>query len=168
MRRCRRHGLSLNSKAAGVTLIELLVTLVILSILALAALPYAELTIRRNQELELRAALRQVRTAIDRFHEDWRNGRIPKLSSGVSQHGYPKTLAVLVEGVSGEGVSVNRYLRRIPVDPLNPENIDKEEIWVLRAYLDNADALSWGGEDVYDIRSRSEKTAINGSLYKVW
>src|ERR1043166_4804242 len=83
----------------GFTLVELLVTLAILSILAAAALPYAEVTVRRDKELELRRALRDVRGAIDAFHDDWTAGRIAHTENGASDDGYPKTLQVLVDGM---------------------------------------------------------------------
>src|SRR3989475_9224302 len=96
MRRFGPRGSSSNSR--GVTLIELLGALAILSILAAAALPYAEVTVRREKELELRRALRDVRTAIDAFYEDWKGGKISRTSIAASEDGYPKTLQVLVEG----------------------------------------------------------------------
>src|SRR5512142_888345 len=104
---------------SGLTLIELLVTLAILSILAAAALPYAELTVRRDKELELRRSLREVRTAIDAFHDDWVAGRITHTDDTASADGYPKTLQVLVQGVdTGRAAgSKRRYLRRIPRAP---------------------------------------------------
>ena len=90
----------------GLTLIELLVALVIISILAAAALPFAETTVTREKELELRRALRDVRGAIDRFNDDWLAGRIPKTAEGVSEDGYPRSLRVLVVGVdSGDARS---------------------------------------------------------------
>lgn len=154
----------------GLTLIELLVTLLILSILASAALPYAELTVRRNKELELHRGLRQIRTAIDRFHEDWRRDRISKLQNAASEDGYPKTLQILVEGVD-EGRADGRkrkYLRRVPRDPFANPNVPSEERWVLRSYQDEPGTIGWGGQDVYDVHSVSEKTAIDGSVYEDW
>ena len=105
--------------ARGLTLIELLVVLVILSILAAAALPYAEVTVRREKELELRQALRQVRSAVDVFHDDWKTGKIPKTGDAASDDGYPKTLQILVDGVdAGQAKGGKlRYLRRVPRDP---------------------------------------------------
>src|SRR6266446_324491 len=116
----RKSGRRASSSAdRGLTLVELLVTLVILSILAAAALPYAEVTVRREKELELRRALRDVRTAVDAFYEDWKGGKISRTSTAASEDGYPKTLQVLVDGAdSGDAkASKRRYLRRIPRDP---------------------------------------------------
>jgi general secretion pathway protein G len=149
---------------------ELLVTLVILSILAAAAIPYAEMTVKRNNELELRRALREVRTAIDRFHEDWETGKVSKFGDGVSEDGYPKTLEVLVEGVETAQAKGGRrkYLRRIPEDPFGERGKPPVEQWVLLGYQDEPDSSQWGGKDVYNVRTSSEKTAIDGSTYKDW
>jgi general secretion pathway protein G len=166
----RRDGKASVRSANGLTLIELLVALVILSILAAAALPYAELTVRRDKEYELRRALRDVRTAIDAYHEDWRNGRIPKGTEGASEDGFPRTLAVLVEGVdTGQAQAARRYyLRRIPRDPFAGTDRPPAEQWVLRGYQDAPDARAWGGSDVYDLRSSSAETAIDGTRYRDW
>ena len=168
MRKCVRRAWSSSNR--GLTLIELLVTLVILSILAAAAVPYAELTVRRDKEMELRRTLRQVRTAIDSFHDDWRNGAISKTGDGVSDDGFPKTLTVLVEGVEAGDAKggVRKYLRRIPRDPFADALKDPEEQWSIRGYQDEADALSWNRIDVYDIRTTSEGTAIDGTSYENW
>ena len=172
MRRCGLHALSSNSwrPASGLTLIELLVTLVILSILAAAALPYAELTVRRDKEIELRRALREIRTAIDGFHEDWAAGRISKLNDALSEDGYPKTLQALVNGAETSGAKggKRRYLRRIPRDPFLDTTKPPEEQWVLRGYQDEPDTIVWGGKDVYDVRSAAENIAIDGTHYKDW
>ena len=168
MRRFGPRGSSSNSR--GLTLIELLVALAILSILAAAALPYAEVTVRREKELELRRALRDVRTAIDAFYEDWKGGKISRTSTAASEDGYPKTLQVLVEGAdSGDAKgSKRRYLRRIPRDPFSEQTPPPAEQWVLRSYQDGSDSLAWGGRDVYDIRSSSENIALDGTRYREW
>jgi general secretion pathway protein G len=154
----------------GVTLIELMVTLVILSILAAAAVPYAELTVRRNHELELRRSLRDIRSAIDRLHDDWETGKISKLGNAVSEDGYPKTLGALVEGVEAAQAKGGKikYLRRIPPDPFAEAGKLVEEQWGLRGYQDEVNSILWGGRDVFDVRSASGKKAIDGSLYKDW
>jgi general secretion pathway protein G len=165
----RASSSSSRRQALGLTLVELLVTLAILSILATAALPYAEVTIRREKEWELRRALRDVRQAIDLFHDDWKTGRIPKTAEGASEDGYPKTLGTLVAGVdSGDAKGAKRrYLRRIPRDPLADAR-PPEEQWVLRGYQDDPDALTWNGRDVYDLRTASSGSALDGTLYKDW
>ncbi len=172
MRRCEPHALLSNSSrpASGLTLIELLVTLVILSILAAAALPYAELTVRRDKEIELRRALREMRTGIDGFHEDWAAGRISKLNDTVSEDGYPKALQVLVDGAETSGAKggKRRYLRRIPRDPFSDAAKPPEEQWMLRGYQDEPDTIIWGGKDIYDVHSAAENIAIDGTHYKDW
>jgi general secretion pathway protein G len=154
----------------GFTLVELLVTLAILSILAAAALPYAEVTVRREKELELRKALRDVRGAIDAFYEDWKGGKISRTATAASEDGYPRTLQTLVEGADTGDAKGNkrRYLRRIPRDPFADPARAPAEQWVLRSYQDNSDALTWGGRDVYDIRSASEGTALDGTRHRDW
>ncbi|MDT3706335.1 MAG: type II secretion system protein [Thiobacillus sp.] len=173
MRNCGHRGLSSSNRAGarGLSLIELLVTLVIVSILAAAALPYAEATVRREKELELRRALRDIRSAIDQFHDDWQAGRMAKSTDGASDDGYPHTLRVLVEGVDkGDAKGgKRRYLRRIPHDPLAADpKLDPELQWVLRGYQDETDAIVWGRKDVYDLKSGSEATALDGTRYRDW
>lgn len=172
MRRFGLHASSSSNRipAPGLTLIELLVTLVILSILAAAALPYAEVTIRRDKEIELHRALREVRTAIDAFHEDWVAGRISKLNDAASDGGYPKTLQVLVDGAETSGIKggKRRYLRRIPRDPFAEAAKRPEDQWVLRGSQDEVDTIAWGGKDVYDVRSASPGIALDGSRYQDW
>ena len=159
-----------SKQQSGLTFIELIVTLVILSILAAAALPYAEIAFRRDQELELRHALREIRTAIDYFHTDWQAGRVPVTGDTASHDGFPKSLAVLVDGVDMAGISSKRrfYLRCIPANPFAEATLKAEDQWQLRSYRDKKDAAFWGGEDVYDVRVRTEKIAINETYYKDW
>jgi general secretion pathway protein G len=154
----------------GFSLIELLVTLMILSILATAALPFVETTVIRSKELELHSTLREVRIAIDNFHDDWVTGKISKTNSNVSEDGYPRTLQILVDGVEGSDAKgkKRRYLRRIPRDPFAEQDKSPLEDWRVRAYQDEVDSTVWGRADVYDIQSMSNKTALDGTLYKNW
>ena len=165
----------------GVTLIELLVTLVIMFILASVALPFTKVSTKRSQELELRQTLRTVRVAIDNFHKDWeRDGSIKKgqlclnnklaceENTGVT--GYPKDLETLLkveltggEAQVGEQSKIRRYLRKIPIDPMT----DTTE-WGLRCYQDEPDETRWCGEDVFDIYTTSDKRALDGTPYREW
>ena len=157
-------------KLAGLTLIELLVVMVILSILASVAMPFSELIVKRNKELELKRNLRTIRTAIDRFHQDWQLKKLSQFESTASIDGYPLTLLTLTEQITltGEGAKSRRYLRRIPPNPFADQTLPANEQWLRLSYLDNADTSSWGGQDVYDVRTESERTAIDGSTYNVW
>ena len=159
-----------SSADRGLTLVELLVTLVILSILATAALPYAEVAVRRDKEIELRRALRDVRSAIDAFHDDWTGGKISRTGTASSEDGYPKTLQVLVDGAdTGDAKGSRRkYLRRVPRDPFGEAAKPPETQWIVRGYQDASDSLVWGGRDVYDLRSGSDAVALDGTRYKDW
>lgn len=157
-------------RSAGLTLMEMLVTLAILSILASAAMPYAEITVKRNREVELKRALREIRTAIDRFHADWQDGKVAKMSGVASINGYPKQLQHLVDGVQLVGVSEKRkYLRRIPTDPMVFDKTGMaNHAWLLVSYRDAPDSQTWGGEDVYDVRSSSDRLALDKTRYDAW
>lgn len=147
---------------AGVTLIELMVTMVVLSILATGILPLSQMAYKRSKEMELRQNLRIIRKALDDYK---RLADEKKILVEAGASGYPKTLEVLVEGVDLKGeVSVKRkFLRRIPRDPM----VEEGE-WGLRSYADEPDAEIWGGQDVYDVYSKSEKQALDGTYYKDW
>ncbi len=167
--------------ARGVTLIELLVTLVIMFILASVALPFTKVSTKRSQELELRQTLRTIRGAIDTFRRDWardgatlvgplcsKNQLTCKEETGIT--GYPKTLESLLkielsggEAQSEEHSSIRRYLRKIPIDP-----ITNTTEWGLRCYQDEPDESRWCGEDVFDIYTTSERIAVDGTPYRDW
>jgi general secretion pathway protein G len=161
---------SISLKANGFTLVEMLVVLAILSILAAVTVPYAEMTVKRGKELDLHRDLREIRTAIDRFHADWQNGVISKMSSYVSEDGYPKNLSVLVNGVDQTGVREvkQKYLRRIPENPFGDVEKSPEDQWGLRSYADEPDASEWGGKDVWDIYCPGDDKAIDGTFYHDW
>ena len=144
----------------GFTLAELVMVVALIAVLAAMALPVAKFTVKRHKEAELRLALRQVRTAIDEYKRMSDQGLIPVKIGG---EGYPESLEELVEGVEIVGQETKiRFLRRIPVDPMTRDE------WMLRSYQDDLDATSWGGENVYDIRTSSEGTAIDGTKYSDW
>lgn len=151
----------------GLTLIELVIAAAILAVLAAAVLPSAEVTVRRNKELELRRDLRMIRTAIDDYKADYDEAKKEnKITTAINETGYPPTLEALVKGSDWGGLYAfkHRYLRRIPPDPFDPDG----EGWGLRSYTDEPDSTVWGGEDVYDVYSRSDETALDGTHYNTW
>jgi general secretion pathway protein G len=150
----------------GFTFIELLVVTTILLILASAVMPLAKVTVQRQREMELHRALREMRTAIDKYKDAVDNGLIGSVDVKVGSEGYPPDLDTLVEGVSVANDASGRklkFLRRIPVDP-----ITNSTEWGLRAYGDKPDSTSWGGGNVYDVYCKSEGTALDGTKYRDW
>ncbi len=144
----------------GFTLAELVMVVALVAVLSSMALPVAKFTVKRRKEVELQLALRQVRTAIDEYKRLSDQGMIPVKIGG---EGYPENLDELVEGVEIVGQETKRrFLRRIPLDPMTRDD------WELRSYQDDMDASSWGGENVYDIRTSSEGIAIDGTEYAEW
>ncbi|MEZ4598981.1 MAG: type II secretion system protein [Syntrophotaleaceae bacterium] len=163
----KRTGTLFNKNAEGITLVELIVAVSIMSILAAAVLPMAEVTVQRTKELELRRALRIMRTAIDDYKKDYDKAVQEKtIIPTVNETGYPEELEDLVEGSDWGGLFPfkKRYLRRIPQDPFD----EYEQGWGLRAYKDEPDAYSWGGGDIYDVYSQSDRTALDGTPYRSW
>ncbi|WP_061332449.1 type II secretion system protein [Marinobacter excellens] len=153
----------------GFSLVEMLVSLTILGILASVAIPFAEVAVVRQKEYELRESLRTIRTALDQFQSDWQGEVISRIDESSSRNGYPVTLAVLVEGVPlNNSQDIKKYVRRIPRDPFNDDTSSSEEHWALRSSQDDPDSTLWGGEDVFDIRSKSHRVALDGSDYKDW
>jgi general secretion pathway protein G len=146
----------------GFTLAELVMVAAVLGILAGVALPVAKFTARRTKEMELRAALREMRNAIDEHKRYSDLGLIPV---DLGTEGYPAELEILVEGVEvvGQIDKKLKMLRRIPLDPMTGERE-----WGLRSYQDEPDATSWGGENVYDVYSLSNGVGLNGIPYREW
>jgi len=148
-------------REAGFTLAELVMVAALLAMLAGMAMPVAKFTVKRRKEMELRLALRQMRTAIDEYKRLSDQGMIPIKVGG---EGYPETLEELVEGVEIVGQNTKRkFLRRIPIDPFT-----KEQEWGLRSYQDEPDSMSFGGQNVYDVYSLAEGIALDGTEYKDW
>jgi general secretion pathway protein G len=198
----------------GFSLIELVITITVLSILTIGVLPLVKVAVRRQKEQQLRETLRQIRTAIDEFHRDsigmvctgvaltpqqqaqqqQQNAFVDPRSKVVlsdctifgvdNPDHYPPTLQTLVEGVNvlprssmgGRGqqgvnatdvgqVSTKQkvYLRGLPIDPMTGK-----ADWELRSSYDPPDSGSWGGENVFDVRSKSKGTALNGEKYSDW
>ena len=144
---------------SGVTLIELIVAITIIGILMAVAVPLAKVTMRRERERELRRDLWEMRDAIDRYKDTADRGAFQvKLGS----EGYPPDLETLVEGVDVQGKKV-RFLRRIPKDPMTGSTE-----WQLHSLQDDPKSTSWGGQNVFDVTTKSTATAIDGSHYNEW
>ena len=221
----------------GFTLIELVITVAVLAILTLGVIPLVQVSVKRQKEEQLRAALREMREAIDQFHREALAGAQMQATQGqgaTTQPGqaapnpqaqaqaqqslfsdprarvfindqtifgvdnpdrYPPDLETLINGVDVLPITIGGlgrrgdlrytateaatqeslipktkiYLRRIPDDPMTPEDESKGEAeWDLRSSYDSADANSWGGENVFDVRSKSKGTALNGQKYSDW
>ena len=179
-------------RQGGFTLIELVITITVLTIMTMGIIPLVKLSVKRQKEQQLRDALREIRTAIDDFHRDTVNmpgvqqvsyvdPRSKVVISDATIFGvdnpdrYPPDLETLVNGVNvvqrmaavipGQQLSTKKkvYLRSIPIDPIT----GKAE-WDLRSCYDSADSSSWGGENVFDVRSKSSDKAMNGEKYSDW
>jgi general secretion pathway protein G len=169
----------LKKNQKGFTLIEMIVTFTILAILAAVALPLAKVSLKREKEIELRRSLRMIRDAIDAYKKLADENRIEFEDKS---EGYPPELETLVEGVEvsegvrtgtpqrgrsrqnrDEGTKIVKFLRRIPKDPMT-NSYD----WGLRSYQDDPDSESWGGENVYDVYTKSLGIALDGTKYKEW
>ena len=159
------RGHSLDPRASnlepdsGLTLVELIICVTIVSILACAALPVARFQVKRQRERELRRDLWEMRDAIDKYKDAYDRGGI--LSKQDSM-GYPPDLQTLVDGVEVKEKKV-RFLREIPVDPMT-----KSTDWGLRSNQDDADSDSWGSQNVFDVYTKSDDTALDGTKYKTW
>jgi general secretion pathway protein G len=150
----------------GYSFVEVLVVTAILFILASAVMPLAQVTAQRQREVELRAALRQMRTAIDKFKDAVDQQRIAATELKPGSEGYPPNLDTLVEGVPMQndqsGVKL-KFLRRVPIDPMT-----NSTEWGMRSYQDRPDSTTWGGQSVFDVYTKSEATALDGTKYKDW
>ena len=150
----------------GFTFIEILVVSTIILILASAIMPLARVTATRQREMELRRDLREIRTAIDKFKDAATAMQISPLDLKPDGEGYPADLDILVEGVTANNDQTGRklkFLRRVPVDPMTHSTE-----WGMRSYQDEADATRWGGQNVYDVYTKFDGTALDGSKYKDW
>ncbi len=146
-------------------------TVAILGVLASVAVPLTRMTSQRAKEIELHRTLRLLRTALDDYKKAYDKAVADnKIVPAATKSGYPEDLQVLVTGQDFGGLYPykRRFLRRIPIDPMNPPLPGKLPQWGLRSYTDKPGAQIWGGEDVYDVYSLSEGTAIDGSSYKDW
>ncbi len=144
----------------------------IVGILASAALPMAELAVQRNKEQELKAALRDLRGAIDAYAHAKEDGRIQGEKGSIGLSSYPPSLKVLVDGVADaqnpDGKAKIYFLRRIPRDPFATDaSATDEDTWGKRSYASSADSPE-PGEDVFDVYSKSTDIGLNGISYRKW
>jgi general secretion pathway protein G len=148
----------------GFTLIEMIITLAILAMLAGLAIPAARNDAKRRREVQLKYSLSEFRRAIDSYKADCERGLVGPLDRKLNDECYPPKLEVLVEGIHPpNSTKTIRYLRAIPIDPMS----GKAE-WGLRSVQDEPDASSWGEQNIYDVHSLSDATALNGTKYREW
>jgi general secretion pathway protein G len=160
---------SRDDRAHGFTLVEMIITLSLLAVLALSALPLGKMAVKRENEIELQRALRLVRESIDA----WKKlADEKKIEVDEDTEGYPPTLEALVKGVEVQDKNstdkaarkrVVKFLRRIPKDPMT-NSFD----WGLRSYQDDPDSDVWGEENVYDVYTKSQALALDGTRYRDW
>lgn len=169
MRTMNRQRRLLTSNDKGLTLLELIITLAILAMLAAATLPLAFNTVKRNREVELHRALRELRNGIDSYkrYSDQTNptGQLIPIEERTLT-GYPKTLEILVKGFTPANQVEDkklRFLRKIPIDPTTGK-----ADWVVTSSTDDPDSVSSNGEDVFDVHSKSDGVGLNGTKYKDW
>ena len=159
IRRAASHGRLGRRREAGVTLVELIVTVAILSILASAAIPITRFEKKREKERELRYDLWTMRGAIDRYKDAAERGAF---QTKVDSYNYPPDLKTLVDGVDVQGKKV-KFLRHVPTDPMT----GKDE-WGEHSMQDDADSTSFGGQNLFDVYSKSDGTALDGTKYSTW
>jgi general secretion pathway protein G len=161
MSRLFRKPVKMRTSGDGFTLVEMIAAMTIMLLLTTIALPMASVVIRREKEQELREDLRTMRNAIDRYKDFADRGMIP---TEMDTYGYPPTLEILVKGVALKGSKDKyKFLRTIPVDPMTG-NTD----WGMRSMQDDPDSQSWGGQDVFDVHSKSTGVGMNGIPYVDW
>ncbi len=145
----------------GLTLVELIVAFTILSLLTAMAVPLARYRVQREKERQLRSALTEMRTAIDRYKDMADQGLLGRIEQ--QTYGYPESLEQMVEGVELPDKTKLRFLRRIPVDPLT-----RTREWGVRSMQDDPTSVSWGGQNVFDVYTKSYDRAPDGTAYAEW
>lgn len=146
----------------GFTLIELVATITIISILVGLSLPLARNALKREREQQLREALTEMRAAIDRYKED---SDLMRIEMPTDSEGYPQSLEAMVDGVQliGQAGKTIKYLKKIPLDPMT-----NSTDWGMRSYQDEPTSQSWGGQNVFDVYTKSDGIAFDGRRYKDW
>jgi general secretion pathway protein G len=150
----------MNRSIRGVTLLEMIVSITIMLIIMGAALPIVRVRFQREREIELRQALWEIRSAIDRYKDAADRGAF---QTKVGAEGYPPDLETLVNGVEAQGGKKLRFLRRLPYDPMTGTTD-----WGLRSMQDDPSDENWGGENVFDVWTKSGGQALDGTKYKEW
>jgi general secretion pathway protein G len=143
----------------GLTLVELIVTCFILAILATAAVPIARFQIKRQNERQLRYDLWEMRDAIDKYKDAADRGAF---QTKLDSQNYPPDLETLVKGVEVQGKKL-RFLRKIPTDPMTGDTT-----WGMRSMQDDPESDSFGGQNVFDVYSKSQGTGLDGTKYSTW
>lgn len=166
--RCSRDFYGKARRRRGFSLIELMITLAVLAVLASVVVPVAQTSLQRSKEQDLRLALRELRGAIDLYKKTSDEGRLRK---SIADTGYPKSLALLVNGEEDLRDPKHRkiyFLRRIPRDPLHADaGVPAADTWGKRAYTSEADNPQ-EGDDVYDVYSKSAGIGLNSVPYRQW
>lgn len=149
----------------GFTYLEMIATATILLVLASAVMPLARVTWKRQQELELRRTLREIRYAIDKYKAAVDAGQIGGTDVKLGSEGYPPDLETLVKGVNQVGRVDHKlkFLRRVPMDPMT-----RTAEWGLRCYQDDPDSSSWCGQNVWDVYTKNGGKGLDGTPYKQW
>ena len=159
--RLKAQNKKMGKKAqGGFTLLELIIAATILSILTLMVIPISRVTVQREKEKRLRQALWEMRDAIDRYKDAADRGMF---QTKVDSQNYPPDLDTLVKGVEGQAGKKYRFLRSIPTDPMT-----NSKEWGLRSMQDDADSDSWGGQNVFDVYTKSQGKGLDGTDYKDW
>jgi general secretion pathway protein G len=160
-----RQAFATLSPDSGLTLVELIVVVAVVAILAATAVPIARYRVKRAQEVELRTDLQTMRDAIDHYKDAAEKGAF---TTKINSFNYPPDLQTLVDGVeasSGIGGDTKRikFLHKMPTDPMTGQ-----ADWAIRSMADDPGSSSAGGENVFDVHSKSDKTAIDGTKYSTW